>query len=204
MAGDAKKDSGVLNSGPSGESAQREGGDVAQKPAAQMPEMAAALKDGEKAAQAKSPDQDVASRKGQCPACTLADAHIYNCHECHKEFCDKCQGKHAPPDKKSFESTVTYMYRLKGSMDWKQDMLRFEENAPAMLCPACYEAQCNKAIWRLKWRIKNWHTEILRNEDVRLVDQTMPTCEIPERKVVAAAKVLLNKLNDGKEINVNV
>jgi hypothetical protein len=134
-------------------------------------------------------------RKAACPACSTPDTLIFTCSVCGKEFCEKCPGNHSPLQNNSFESKVHFMYRVRGAgIPWKEDVVRFSDEVPAPLCSACWDNECNKMIWRFKNKIKNWKQDVLRDEELRVLEESLPACGIADQKIVKSALDFLGEL----------
>lgn len=142
--------------------------------------------------------QKESSESGPCPLCGGPDGQKHSCTVCGKIFCVKCPGDHSPPKAPTFESKVHFMYRVKGSPGpWKEDMVRFSDNVPSPLCSTCWENECTKMIWRFKNKIKNWKQDLLREEDLKVLNETLPACGIrskPDETVVKTALEFLAEL----------
>lgn len=144
--------------------------------------------------------------KEKAPAvCTRCGAGIENdgkwhkCDVCGVYFCDKCPGTHVPPSDKELEARVIYKYRQKTATVWSGDVARFYENMSSNVCSDCYEKEYVKVMWKIKYKIKHWKIDMLRDEDMKILEEIAPgekKMSILEDKERAAkyAKELLSHL----------
>jgi hypothetical protein len=136
--------------------------------------------------------------KIRCDVCRseLTDINEkYICVVCKKSFCTRCERPHIPPDDSKIELTVYYEYRIKPSPIWKPDVVRFTNDLKKPLCKTCYMNEFEKGITKLKFMLKNWKIDMVRELDIKITKEVYPEApEISKYKVVESAHELLKKL----------
>ena len=114
---------------------------------------------------------------------------LATCAKCGKTFCESCPGPKIPPEPKSLEAKVVYKYKLKKPADlkqqtlWTSDATKFNELLPSPLCRSCYMSEYDKALLRLRSKVKTWEIDIRRDADAKILEEVFP-----ERKEVVKKK----------------
>jgi hypothetical protein len=98
----------------------------------------------------------------------------YRCVVCNKIFCISCEGTHIPPASKNLEARVIYKYKPKNATVWTGDVAKFEDTMRSPICTGCYDKEYVRLMWRMKWQIKHWKIDILRDEDMKIIDEIAP------------------------------
>jgi DNA-directed RNA polymerase subunit RPC12/RpoP len=149
---------------------------------------------------AEAQEQPVAPESDRCQTCGsfVTSEKQYHCMICDGGFCDNCPGIHIPPRSAELEAKVIYKYKPRTSTVWIGDTHTFLDKLPNPLCPNCYDKEYVRVMWRMKWNIKNWKVDMLRDESIKIIEETPPgekkilTEEVKakEREVKSARELL--------------
>lgn len=138
-------------------------------------------------------EENKQEEKTNCPVCG-SPGEYFPCSACGAIFCINCQGIHVPPAPATLISKVQYRYRMRSGGDWKEDIAKFQESIGLKICPSCYESEFDKAIMRLKWKVKEWKTELQRDEDVFITSESVPEKESKEKILKIARDFLATQI----------
>lgn len=157
------------------------------------------LSAGKSEGHAEEPMEKAPAVCSRCATNISNDANWHKCDVCGKYFCNNCPGNHVPSQERELEARVIYKYKPRMATVWSGDVATFYEKMSENVCPDCYEKEYVGVMWKIKWKIKNWKIDMLRDEDMKVIEEIAPgekkkSIEEDKERAAKAARDLLSHL----------
>lgn len=115
---------------------------------------------------------------GTCGKYAASPGKLYRCTVCEKTYCELCSRPRVPPEPRILEAKTIYKYKLRNKTIWTNDAVKFTETLQQYLCKGCYLKEHEKALQRLRAKMKQWEGDIRRDCDYRALEQFFPDAAV--------------------------